>query len=202
MTPKCSLTSLLSQWNVPLPNRKSNCISLRKAKPYLHSCSMHPHILQGNLWGMTPSTVFKTKHLAEEVGIICTLPTGRTGHRQVQTAHVCDDSQISALMLRYRACSSAFPSLSLPPKITFPYLQSPLSLPYLYFICISTLIHVLFTCNLTKAFANAAKTYWDWGHSSLLCIYCAQTLHPGPELQLVLYNSLFCTHSVWFYITG
>lgn len=61
---------------------------------------------------MTPSTVFKTKHLAEEVGIICTLPTGRTGHRQVQIAHVCDDSQISALMLQYSACSSAFPSVS------------------------------------------------------------------------------------------
>lgn len=49
---------------------------------------------------MTSSIVFKEKHLAEEVGItICTLPTGRIGHRQVQIAHMCDDSQMIQCLL-------------------------------------------------------------------------------------------------------
>lgn len=156
---------------------------------------MHPHPLQGNLWVITCSTVFKAKHLAEEISVtICTLPIGGTGHRQVQIALMFDDSQIDALMLWYSACSSAF-SLSLPPKITLPYLQSPLNPLYLYFICTFTLIqaeHVLFTCSLTKAFANAVKTHWDWGHSSVLCIYCTSWPRAAVSAMQFIVLCSFC----------
>lgn len=36
----------------------------RRLNHILHSYPMHPHPLQGNLWVMTPSPVFKAKHLA------------------------------------------------------------------------------------------------------------------------------------------
>lgn len=163
----------------------------RRLNHILHSYPMHPHPLQGNLWVMTPSPVFKAKHLAGQHHYLYF--TNRKNRAQASSDCTCvwwfsNDTVLAPQLL----------SLCLP-KIPFPYLQSP----YLYFTCISTLIRVLlFAQILTKSFLNAVKTHWDWGHSSLLCIYCAQTLHPGPELQLVLHNSLFCIHSVWFYITG
>jgi len=108
----------------------------------------------------------KAKSLAEEVNIvISTWQTGRTRrHRQGQITHVCQESCIDALILNHSACSSIFPSHSLLPNITSPYLQSSLSLLYPYFTCISILNQVelvlLFIYSWTKTFINALKKYW------------------------------------------
>lgn len=198
MTPKSNFTRPLSQWNIPL-HQKSNPISLRKAKPwYLYSYPIYPHSFQGNLLWMIPSTTFRAKYLAEEVSvIISTLQTRRTRDRREQIIHVCQEDWIDALMLSHSACSSAFPSYSLPPKISFAYLPSSLNLPYLYFIHVFILIQVecVLIYSWTKTFTNVFQTHWDRGHPSVLHISCIQTLCLGPQLEL---EWSFCDHSVWF----
>lgn len=116
ITPKfySSLTSFLSQWNVPLPNHKSNCICSKKAKPYF---TLLPHAstpITREFMSDDTKSCLQSKTLGRSASLFVLYQQEEQGTGKFRL-HMC------VMILKwYSACSSA--PLSLP-------LKNPFSIP-------------------------------------------------------------------------